>query len=234
MLGNKFFRARMHSRARFSQAGFTLVEMTVSVTVFAVIGVAFLGITANYFVVITRNNELTEMTINSQNLLRTTVENIRFGDGVRQTNQISDPNAPSGGWNTSNSSFVIIIAVPAVNSSHAYIVDPNTGSPYMNELVYYKSGTDLLERQLANPNASGNTVTTTCPDSQASASCPADTKLASYVSSMTFTLYDQDGQQTSDPTIARSVQISLRMQRNAPSHPLTLDTSTRVTLRNRF
>lgn len=225
-MGNKFL--------RINQAGFTLVEMTVSITVFAVIGVAFLGITANYFVVITRNNELAEMTINSQNLLRTTVENIRFGDGVRQTNQINDPNAPSGGWNTNNSSFVIIIAVPAVNSSHAYIIDPNTGSPYMNELVYYKNGTDLLERKLANPNANGNTVTTTCPASLASAGCPADTELASYVSSMTFTLYDQDGQQTNDPTIARSIRINLRMQRNAPSNPLTLDTSTRVTLRNRF
>src|SRR5512146_1375133 len=132
--------------------GFTLVELMVSVTVMAIIGVVFLGLTANYFVVITRNNELAEMTINSQNLLRTTVENIRLGDGVRQTNQINDPNAPSGGWNTNNSAFVIVIAVPALNSSHNYIIDPGTGSPYMNELVYYKSGTDLMERILANPN----------------------------------------------------------------------------------
>lgn len=217
-----------------SQAGFTLVELIVAISVFAVIGVTFLGLTVNYFVVITRNNELAEMTVNSQNLLRTTVENIRFGDGIRQTNQISDPNAPTGGWNTNNSSFVIVIAVPALDSSHNYIIDPDTGSPYMNELVYYKNGTDLMERKLANPSASGNTLLTTCPAAKATQSCPADTHLADYVSSMTFTMYDQNAAVTSDPSLARSIQISLTMERNAPGEPLDLNTSTRVTLRNRF
>lgn len=217
-----------------NQAGYTLAELVVVISVFAVIGVVFLGLTSNYFVVITRNNELAEMTVNSQNLLRTTVENIRFGDGIRQTNQISDPNAPSGGWNTSNSAFVIVIAVPALNSSHDYIIDPNTGSPYMNELVYYKNGTDLMERKLANPAAAGNTLVTTCPSSKATSSCPADTQLAVYVSSMTFTMYDQNAASTTDPTLARSVDIKLTMERNAPGEPLDLNTSTRVTLRNRF
>jgi prepilin-type N-terminal cleavage/methylation domain-containing protein len=216
------------------QSGFTLVELMVSISVLAILGVGFLGVTANYFVVITRNNELSEMTINSQNLLRTTVENIRFGDGVRQTNQISDPYAPAGGWNTSNTTFVIVIAIPAVTRTHAYIIDPDTGSPYMNELVYYKSGTDLMERQLANPSATGNSLVSSCPANLATQSCPADIQLASYVSSMTFTLYDQNGVQTIDPTQARSIQINLTMQRNAPGNPLNLYTSTRVTLRNRF
>lgn len=216
------------------QAGFTLVELMVSVTLMGIIGVVFLGLTANYFVIITRNNELAEMTVNSQNLLRTTVENIRFGDGVRQTNQISDPNAPAGGWNTNNSSFVIVIAVPALDSSHNYITDPGTGSPYMNELVYYKAGTNLMERKLKNPSASGNTMVTSCPANLASSSCPADTQLAAYVSSMTFSMYDQDGVSTSDPTLARSIKINLTMERNAPGEPLDLNTSTRVTLRNRF
>ena len=231
MLGNL---VSVNKPSEAIQAGFTLVELVVSITVFALIGVVFLGLTANYFVVITRNDELSEMTLNSQNLLRTTVENLRFGDGVRQTNQISDPHSPAGGWNTSNSTFVIVIAVPALNKSHNYITDPNTGSPYMNELVYYKDGTDLMERKLADPSASGNTTVTTCPANLASPSCPADTQLAAYVSSMTFNLYDQDGTSTSDPTLARSVKINLTMERNAPGEPLDLNTSTRVTLRNRF
>lgn len=219
---------------RLAQAGFTLVEMLVVVSIMATVGVVFLGLVANYFVVITRNEELSEMTVNSQNLLRTTVENIRLGDGVRQTNQITDAHAPGGGWNTSNSAFVIIIAVPALNASHMYIIDPSTGSPYMNELVYYKSGSTLFERQLANPGASGNNLVTSCPANLASASCPADTQLATYVNTMTFTLYDQDAVQTTTPSQARSVNISLNMQRNAPGQPLNLTTTFRVTLRNRF
>ena len=174
------------------------------------------------------------MTINSQNLLRTTVENIRFGNGVEQTNKISDPNAPSGGWNTNNTNFVIVIPVPAVDSSHNYIIDPATGSPYMNELVYYKSGLTLMQRTLANGNATGNSLNTSCPPSLATASCRADRELATYVSSMTFILYDQDGAQTTDTSLARSININLTMQRNAPISPLSLSNSIRVTLRNRF
>jgi hypothetical protein len=214
--------------------GFTVVELSVSVGVLAIIGVAFLGLVASYFVTITRNNELSSMTISSQNLLRSTVENLRFGDGVLQTNSITDPHAPSGGWNTSNSNFVIIIPVPAVDSSHNYIIDPDTSEPYMNELVYYKSGTTLMERKLANPNAIGNKLVTTCPSNFATQSCPADINLADYVNTMTFTLYDQDGAQTTTPAAAHSVFVTLNMQRNAPGDPINLTTSMRVTLRNRF
>ena len=217
-----------------AQSGFTLVELTVAVTVMAIIGVVFLGLVANYFVVISRNNELANMTVDSQNLLRTTVENIRFGNGVSQSNLISDPNAPSGGWSTSNSSFVIVLEVPAETTSRSYIIDPDTGSPYMNELVYYKNGSTLMERQLANPSATGNNMTTTCPASLATASCPADIQLAQYVNSMTFTLYDQDAAVTTTPSDARSIYITLNMRRNDPGAPINLTTSTRVTLRNRF
>ena len=217
------------------QAGFTLVELMVALTVSALISVVFLGMIASYFVIITRNSELGDMTVNSQNLLRTTVENIRYGDGVRQTNQITDPNAPSGGWTTSNANFVIILAVPALDkTTHAYIIDPSTGSPYMNELVYYKNGTTLMERVLANPSAANNNRVTTCPASLATNTCPADAQLATYVNTMSFTMYDTDAAVTTDPTQARSIYITLNMQRNAPGNPLNLTTSTQVTLRNRF
>ncbi len=217
-----------------AHGGFTLVEVITVVTVIGIVGVVFLGLVVNYFVVITRNDELTNMTVDSQNLLRSTVENIRFGDGVRQTNQITDAHAPVGGWTTSNSTFVIIIAVPAETTGRAYIINPSSGSPYMNELVYYKNGSTLMERQLANPSASGNNMITTCPPSLASSSCPADIQLAQYVNTMAFTLYDQNAAATTDPTAARSINITLTMQRNAPGAPLNLTTSTRVTLRNRF
>lgn len=210
------------------------MELTIVVSVTSIVAVVFLGIISNYFVIITRNNELTDMTINSQNLLRTTVENIRFGNGVEQTNSIADPNAPSGGWNTSNSSFVIVIPVPAEDSTKNYLMNPSTGDPYMNELVYYKNGSTLMQRVLANPAAVGNTTHTTCPAALASATCRADAQLATYVSSMTFTLYDQDAAPTTTTAQARSVKINLTMQRNAPISPLSLSNTIRVTLRNRF
>lgn len=222
------------SKNLHAEAGFTIVELAVTITVFAGIGLVFLGLTANYFAVIDRSSKLTDMTVASQNLLRSTVENIRYGDGVRQTNQISDPHAPGGGWNTSNSVFVIIIAVPALDASREYIINPETGSPYMNELVYYKNGSKLMQRKLAHPDATGNRLKTSCPAALASSACPADIELADYVESMDFILYDQDGAQTNTPSSARSVKINLSMERNTTGEPLTLDNQIFVTLRNRF
>ncbi len=222
------------SNTRRAIAGFTLIEVVVAVAVMALIGLTFLTVITNFFVTINRNNQLTEMTINSQNLLRSTVENIRFGDGVRQTNTLTDPYAPSGGWNTNNTNFVIILAVPAVDASKNYIIDPNTGIPYMNELVYYKNGTTLMRRTLTDPNAIGNSLVQSCPPANATPSCPADLELAPNVSSMVFTLYDQNGAVTSTASLARSVKINLTMQRNPGTTPLTVSNSIRVTLRNRF
>lgn len=174
------------------------------------------------------------MTSDSQNLLRATVEEIRYGAGVRQNGIISDANAPTGGWSTSNSNFVIIIAVPAVEAAGSYIIDPLTGDPYNNELVYFKEGTTLYKRILAHPDAAGNTSVTTCPESSATSSCPADTKLIDFLKTMTFTLYDQDDATTTNPLLARSVKIDLVLERDTFGQPLILDNSIRITLRNNF
>jgi len=214
--------------------GFTLVELIVSNAVLGILLVGLFAMSTYYFAMVTRNNALVEMSVDSQSLLRATVEELRYGAGVRQVSAISDPNAPAGGWNTSNSNFIIIIAVPALNLAGNYIIDTDTGSPYNNELVYYKSGTTLFKRTLAHPSAANNRLITSCPEAASSPSCPPDKKLIDFLDSMIFTLYDQDNALTTDPLLARSVKIDLAMKRDTFGNPLTLDNSIRVTLRNTF
>lgn len=214
--------------------GFTVVELAIGISVASILFLAFMAAIVNYFTLITQNNTLIDMTTQSQSLLLSTVDLLRVGNGVRQTNSITDPNAPSGGWNTSNTNFVIVISTPALDASHNYITDPSTGSPYMNELVYYKSNTSLMKRSLANPGAAGDNLLTSCPPSLASPSCPADADLADNFQSMAFTLYDQDGNTITDPTLARSIGIKLNMQKNVFGAMISLNNSIRVTLRNRF
>lgn len=216
------------------EGGYTLIELNISITVMAILAISILSIITNYFVIMTRDNEQTSMTADSQNLLRSMVEQIRYGAGVQNTNQINDPNGPGGGWSTSNANFVIIIAVPALNSLNQYITDPLTGSPYMNELVYFKQGSQLWRRTLANPSAIGNTAKTTCPPSNANAACPVDTKLIESLEDMSFTFYNQDNIVTADPSLARSVNIDLQLQKDSFGTPLSFDNSIRITLRNSF
>jgi prepilin-type N-terminal cleavage/methylation domain-containing protein len=217
-----------------NQTGFTVPELVVALSIFAILSVGLLNIMTSFFFTIIRNSVLTDMTVTSQNFLRTTEENIRYGAGVRQINTITDANAPPGGWNTSNSIFVIIISVPAVDSARNYIIDSTTGAPYMNELVYYRQDNLLLQRTLAHPGATGNSLLTSCPESLASASCPADKELLENLGTISFVFYDQDNFTTSDPLLARSVEINLVTSKDSFGEPLTLDNKVRVTLRNRF
>ncbi len=216
-----------------SSAGFTIVELTVSITLLGIILVSVLAVVTNYLVLITRNETLVNMTVDSQNLLRASVEELRYGAGVRQTNSITDTNQPSG-WNTSNAAFVIIIAVPALDTDREYIIDSSTGKPYSNELVYFKQGTVLYKRTLAHPSASGNSRTTSCPAASATPSCPSDRVLNENTKDMVFTLYDQDDAITNDALLARSVRINLLLEQDTFGQPISFENSIRVTLRNQF
>lgn len=232
MLGN--INMAGSKKIRDNTDGFTLVELNMSITILAIILVSMLAVMMNYFVIITRNSVSTEMTLASQNLLRTLSEELRFGAGVRQTNTLSDSNAPVGGWNTSNTSFVIITALPAFDTSNQYIIDPATGRPYLNEMVYFKQGTTLYKRALANPSATGNKLKTSCPSNLATSTCPVDVKLVDDVSNMVFTLYDQDDVIVTDPLLARSVKIEVFLSHETFGQPLTLNNSIRSTLRNTY
>lgn len=224
---------------KYKQSGYTIPELTVSIVIMGILITSLLAFITYYFSNVTRNNAFVEMSTDSQNLLRATVEQLRYGAGVRQTNTIDDPSVAgtppdSPEWNTSNSNFVIIIAVPAIDSDRNYIIDSSTGSPYNNELVYFKSETTLYRRSLAHPDAAGNTLRTSCPAGLVSPTCPADNRLVENLDDMVFTLYDQDNNLTADPLLARSVKIDLALEKETFGQPLTLDNSIRVTLRNTF
>lgn len=215
-------------------SGFTLVELLITISLFGIISVSFLSLITIFFTNITRNNATIDMTVASQNLLRSTVDELRYSAGVRQTNTITDPNSPPGGWNTNNDAFVIIISKPAEDSTRNYIINPLTGTPYINELVYFKQGSTLYRRTLATSAANGNTSQTTCPPTSATVSCPADARLVENLDDMIFTLYDQDDASTTDTSLARSVRIDLYMERDTFGEPLRLENNIRVTLRNNY
>lgn len=203
----------------------------------AILSISFMAVFTSYLVSIERTNLSIQMTSDSQNLLRVMVEELRYGAGVRQNNTLSDPNEPAGGWNTGNTNFVIITAVPAQDSSRQYIIDPLTGDPYFNENVYFKQANDLYKRVIANPAAVGNSAQTSCPAAIANTpacSGPADSRIAENIDTMTFTLYDQNNNTPAAAPDARSILINLRLSKETFGDPVIFDNSIRITLRNQF
>jgi type II secretory pathway pseudopilin PulG len=218
---------------RHNQRGFTVTELIISIVVFNILIVGVFFLFTDFFATVVRSEVSAQITIDSQNILRDIVEEIRVGSSVEDTAVNPDSNAPSGGWNTSEADVVIIIDTPAIDNSNEYIIDPVTGLPYSNELVYFANGSMLFKRTIVDPAASGNVELTSCPEASASSSCPPDLLLTRDFDSLTFTFFDQDNAITVDPSLARSVEMNINLSRDTFGDPILAVNTTQVSFRNR-
>jgi prepilin-type N-terminal cleavage/methylation domain-containing protein len=221
-----------NTRSLPRQAGFTVAELLVAIGIISIILVpATLAITHFYGATIV-NSAQARLAVESGNLLRSVVEELRTSSGIRANNTIADANAPIGGWTTSNASLVLIISTPVTDTSNNYVIDPLTGDPYQNELVYFANNGVLYKRYLANASATGNRYKTSCPLNLSTASCPPDVVLTEHFEDMNFIFYDQDDAETTVLDNARSIKLLLDMEQQTFGQTITFSNSIRITLRN--
>lgn len=214
------------------QLGFTIVETLVAITIAGILVGTLLTVTFFWYGNTIQNSTQARLAVESQNILRSIVEELRVSSGIRASNTITDPNAPGGNWTTSNASLVLIISSPVLDASNNFVISPVTGDPYQNEIVYYAVDGTLYKRYLANPSAPGNTFTTSCPQNLATNTCPADVILSRYFKDMTFTFYDQDDAVTNTHTAARSIYMTILMEQDAFGKNVTFTNNIRMTMRN--
>ncbi|HIA92081.1 TPA: prepilin-type N-terminal cleavage/methylation domain-containing protein [Candidatus Saccharibacteria bacterium] len=216
------------------QAGFTISELLVALVVTSVVIVAIFQLFTSYFGATLNNGAQVNLTNESQTILRKIVEEIRTGSAIRQQNLVPDSNAPGGNWQTSESDVVIIIATPTMNADGDFIIDPNTGSPYQTEYVYFVEDTTLFRRTLVPGGASSSSPAeeTSCPEAVSSPSCPPDQVITSHYAAMNFDFFDQNNDETPSPSLARSLVINITLQRSGFGEPRTAENQIRMTLRN--
>lgn len=221
----------MLGNSKYNQSGFTVVELMTSMTVSAILLVSVMAVSVSYFALLTRTNIRIDIVNENQNYFRSTSENIRTATALRPINLLLDTNAPVGGWNTNGANFTLVIAVPAKDSTGAFITDPLTKKPLNNEIVYYKSGLQLYKRSITNPAAIGTTLKTSCPP-PGSPGCPADAKLLNFVSNISYTLYDQNDSVTAIVSNTRSIKINLTQTKDTFGNPIVVNDILRVSFRN--
>jgi type II secretory pathway pseudopilin PulG len=216
----------------FLESGLTIVELVVVTAIAGLLIASTLTVMLFFYGDTLRANLQSQLAVESQGILRSVVEELRLSSGIKASNTNDDPNAPAGGWTTSNSDLILIISTPVLDSSNEFIFDPLTGSPYQNEIVYFAVDNILYKRFLANTDASGNTMKTSCPHSSASPSCPPDVELSQNFETMNFMFYDQDNNSTTVLANARSIEITIEMLRAAFGKDIEFDNNIRITLRN--
>lgn len=217
---------------RHKDHGFTLVEVIISITVAGIMtGVLFL-VTFRFFANAIQSQQTAELALESQTLLSQMVEDLRLAAGVGAINELTDSNQPSGGWQTSDAGNVLLITTPAIDVSRNIIYDSSTGFPYQNEIIYFIANRTMYKRTLKNTAATGSAATTSCPAATATSTCPADRVFSTNIDDLRYTMYDSNNTVTSDPTVARSVEMSVDLSKKVFGKTISLSNTMRVTQRN--
>lgn len=222
----------MLGNIKLNERGVTLVELLITISVASIVLLALTSLTLYTYGDTLRANTKARLSSESQTILRSMVEELRQSSSIRASNTISDPHAPSGGWNTSNANFILIISTPALDSNNNFIMNNQTGFAYQNEIVYFAVNNSLYKRFLANSNASGNTVKTTCPRTNVSSTCPPDILLSDNFADMNFVFYDQNDDTTNNMNLARSLLIDIDMRKQVYGQPVEFTNTIRSTIRN--
>lgn len=214
------------------QDGFTIPELTVAIVVALIVSALSLLIFITFYGSVLRSDAESRMVVDSQILLRNLVDELRISTGIRENNLNSDPYAPGGGWATDLNNAILIVALPARDSDKNFIIDPLTGEPYENEIVYFAQDDILYRRSIPHPDAEGNTLGPTCPKQNATESCIPDRELSDDFSSLNFTFYDQDNNETETTALARSVEMNIALGRTIFGAPVEITNNIRMTMRN--
>ncbi len=214
------------------QNGVTIFELLISVGIAAVLITVLMSISLGFYGSTIRSQVTAEMAIDSHFMLRAMVEDLRLGHNIGVTSVLPDPNAPGGGWATSDPDNVLIINKPATTADNDIVYDSSTGDPYNNEYIYFIESNTLKKRLIKNASAPGNNIASTCPTYATSSSCPSDRIYSSYVDNMSFTFYDENNATTTSVSLARSVAIKLSMSRKIFGKTVTFNNSILTKLRN--
>lgn len=214
------------------ESGFSLVELMMAIAISAILSTVLVAFTLTYVADVFRSRAAAELAVESHFVLQSMIEDIRLADGIATNNDITDANAPEGGWATNDLSNQLIINSPAVTDDRDIIYDESTGYPYRNQFIYFISGEILYKRVLANALANENSAITTCPPDSSSSSCPADKDYTSNIDNLTLVFYDIDNAVTADPAAARSVKVGIVMSRRTFGKTITLNNTIQTTLRN--
>jgi prepilin-type N-terminal cleavage/methylation domain-containing protein len=195
-----------------SSAGFTLVELLISMVLVSFFSSLILYFTFSFwrygFSLQADEDTLTSR-LNAGDIIR---EGIGTSAGLIIQNSLTDTHVMAPDPNN-NSYWLPVHAVPGTttvpaagqykpivyyqrysfDSAGNYIMNGN--QPYQDEYVLYLDGAtqSLMLRSLANPDAAGNRLKTSCPPSQSSISCPPDKTVAANLASVATRYFSRTG-----------------------------------------
>lgn len=216
------------------ESGFTLVELVTSITLIGILTglvVAF-GVNglANYNYSYNRSVLLDQAHL-GLNSVNETILQSATADNNNRVQDTNGPGAPSNlfGWQ-SDADTLILATAAEDNGDNILFEDEAQYISYKDNVIYYLDGNALKRRVLA-ADVPNNSAVTTCPESAASASCPADKTIMDDVDSFTVRYYDSQNQEVT-PENARSIELEINLSKEVQNRNIGATYTTRTVFRN--
>jgi len=211
--------------------GVSMVELILTISIVSILSIVVMNFMVNWF----QQNAISEtravLLADAQNAIDQMGDAIRLSSAADQNNRWPDDNAPNGQFGWSSDSDTLILASAVEDQSGAIVFsDPSNYTSEKNNQIYFLEGSSLHRRILAAPVES-NKLVTSCPVESASPECPADRVLANNVASFSVKYFNGENQEVS-PSDARSIELSLTLQKNQFSQLIQSVYKTRMVFRN--
>jgi prepilin-type N-terminal cleavage/methylation domain-containing protein len=215
------------------QRGYTLLEVMVATMVTGMLVVIIMTFMINTVVNSTVDSARADLLREAQLTLDTIGREIRLSSNADEENRWEDANAPDAPANElswESDEDTLVLATAAMDSNHDILFsDPLHYVSHKNNNIYFVSEGILYKRTLADPVVT-NSTETTCPPSTAD-SCPDDRALVDTVLDFTVRYYNNENEEVS-PADARSVELTIELQKERYGRTIDAEFSTRTVFRN--
>lgn len=217
--------------SRFNQDGFTVVELAISISVTGILLALIFGFMTSSLIQYTNDSNRANLLNSAQTGFEIITNDIRLSANADENNRWPDAHMSEGefGWASDSDTLVLATAVED-NNGNIIFADPANYISQKNNIVYFLSNGTLYKRVIAAGDAN-NSLKTTCPSTQASASCPADKIILENVKEFQVRYIDENNAEVS-PAEARSVELYAKLEKETFSEPVTVDYTTRMVFRN--
>jgi prepilin-type N-terminal cleavage/methylation domain-containing protein len=218
---------------RRDQHGYTLVEVMVATVITGLLIVLIMSFMVNTIVTHTVDSARADLLREAQLTLDNIGREIRLSANADEANRWEDanaPDAPSDLYSWASDEDTLILATAAIDSSKNILFsDALHYVSNKNNNIYFVSNGILYKRTLADPVVA-NVAETTCPPSS-SDTCPDDRALVDTVLDFTVHYYNNENEEV-DPADARSIELSLELQKERYGRTINAEFSTRTVFRN--
>ena len=217
------------------QAGFTLVEVIIALTLSGILIGIIMGFMINSLSQYSIAGARAELLNEAQIALDIAANDIRLSANADANNRWDDANAPNApddlhSWESSGNTLILATAAED-SDGNILFSDAASYISHKNNSIYFVRDGNLYKRVLAAPDVTGNTATTTCPANAASPTCPADRLLLQNVEAFTVTYFNEQGQEVS-PDEARSVEMYVKLKVERYPNSVLAEYKTRMVFRN--